>query len=73
MPHGRPISAAGARYSIAHDLQGGGCVKEWIPQIVIGIIVTVVGTLIAESLMRGSGHRHFGAGSHFSGSPRAGR
>jgi hypothetical protein len=48
-------------------------VKNWIPQIIIGIIVTVVGTVIADSIARGSGHKHFFGGSHFSGSGRSGR
>ena len=48
-------------------------VRNWIPQIVIGIIVTVVGTVIADSIVRGSGHGRFFGGSHFSGSARSGR
>jgi hypothetical protein len=47
-------------------------VKNWIPQIIIGIIVTVVGTVIADSIVRGSGHKHF-SGSHFSASAPGGR
>ena len=47
--------------------------ENWIPQIVIGIIVTVVGTVIADSILRGFGHRGFFGGSHFSGSARSGR
>jgi hypothetical protein len=39
--------------------------KYWIPQIVIGIIVTVAGTVIADSIV---GHgRH---GGHFAGFAR---
>jgi hypothetical protein len=45
-------------------------VKSWIPQIIIGIIVTVVGTVIADSILRAK-HRH--AGSYFSGHVRGGR
>ena len=48
-------------------------VKNWIPQIIIGIIVTVVGTVIADSIARGSGHKHFFGSSQFSGSSRGGR
>jgi hypothetical protein len=48
-------------------------VKEWIPQIAIGIIVTVVGTLIADSIVRGSGHRGFFGGTHFSAPAKGGR
>jgi hypothetical protein len=38
--------------------------KDWIPQIVIGIIVTVVGTVIANSIVSGHG-RHVLPGIHF--------
>ena len=45
--------------------------KSWIPQIVIGIIVTVAGTVIADAIV---GHgRHSPAGVHFSGFARHGR
>ena len=47
--------------------------ENWIPQIVIGIIVTVVGTVIADSILRGFGHRGFFGGSHLSGSARSER
>ncbi len=40
--------------------------KSWLSQIVIGIIVTVIGTLVANSLTRGHG-RHFATGVHYSG------
>ncbi len=40
--------------------------KDWIPQIVIGIIVTVVGTVIANAIVGGHGGKHFfSGGSHF--------
>jgi hypothetical protein len=48
-------------------------VKEWIPQIAIGIIVTVVGTLIADSIVRNSGHRSLFGDSHLSALARGGR
>jgi hypothetical protein len=35
-------------------------------QIVIGIIVTVVGTVVANAIVRGPNGRHFMAGYHFS-------
>ncbi len=38
--------------------------KDWIPQIVIGIIVTVVGTVIANGIVGGHG-RHLVPGIHF--------
>ena len=39
--------------------------KDWIPQIVIGIIVTVVGTVIANEVVGGHG-RHALPGTHLS-------
>jgi hypothetical protein len=40
-------------------------------QIVIGIIVTVIGTVIANALVGGGrGGHHFMSGVHFSGSSR---
>jgi hypothetical protein len=41
--------------------------KDWLPQIVIGIIVTVVGTVIANEVVGGHGRHlvpriHFGRG-----------
>jgi hypothetical protein len=47
--------------------------RSWTSQIVIGIIVTVVGTVIANAIIGGSGGRHFFGGSHFSGPSRSGR
>jgi hypothetical protein len=46
--------------------------KGWMSQIVIGIIVTVVGTVIANAIIRGNGGKHFSGGSYSSG-PRGGR
>lgn len=46
--------------------------RGWMSQIVIGIIVTVVGTVIANAIIGGKG-RGFFAGSHFSGPVRGGR
>ena len=46
--------------------------KNWTSQIVIGIIVTVIGTVLANAVTRGlSGKKPFG--SHYSGSHRSGR
>ena len=40
--------------------------RNWMSQIVIGIIVTVVGTVIANAIIGGPGKRHvFGCG-HYS-------
>ena len=47
--------------------------KGWMSQIVIGIIVTVVGTVIANTIIRGGGGKNFFGGSHFSGPARGGR
>jgi hypothetical protein len=42
--------------------------KGWIPQIIIGIIVTVAGSVIADAI---SGHgRHGHGGGHFAGISR---
>jgi hypothetical protein len=46
--------------------------RGWMSQIVIGIIVTVVGTVIANAIIGGKGRHVFG-GSHFSGPVRGGR
>ena len=57
------ISAAGSGHR--QRMQG------WFSQIIIGIIVTVVGTVIANSIVRGPGGRHFSmSGMHFSGPTR---
>ena len=47
--------------------------RGWTAQIVIGIIVTVVGTVIANAIIGGGSGRHFFGGSHFSGPVRGGR
>jgi hypothetical protein len=47
--------------------------KGWMSQIVIGIIVTVVGTVIANAIVRGTGGKSFIGGSHYSGGFRGGR
>jgi len=46
--------------------------RNWTSQIVIGIIVTVVGTVIANAVIGGGGRHVFG-GSHFPGFARSGR
>lgn len=47
--------------------------KGWMSQIVIGLIVTVVGTVIANAVIRGmSGKKAFGGG-HYAGPARSGR
>lgn len=40
--------------------------KGWFSQIMIGIIVTVVGTVIANAIVRGGHKRHSLPGIHFS-------
>jgi hypothetical protein len=47
--------------------------QSWFSQIVIGIIVTVVGTVIANSIVGGRGGRHFIPGIHLSGPSSSGR
>jgi len=46
--------------------------KDWAAQIVIGIIVTVVGTVIAHAIITGKGGKSF-FGGHSSGWARGGR
>jgi hypothetical protein len=46
--------------------------RNWFSQIVIGIIVTVVGTVLANAIIKGKG-RHFGGGYHSSGPWKSGR
>ena len=41
--------------------------RGWVSQIVIGIIVTVVGTVIAQAIVDGGRGRHFIGGGHFFG------
>jgi hypothetical protein len=41
--------------------------RGWVSQIVIGIIVTVVGTVIAQAIVEGGRGRHFIGGGHVSG------
>jgi hypothetical protein len=48
--------------------------RGWASQIVIGIIVTVVGTIIANAVTKGfGGRKHWHGGGHYSGPARAGR
>jgi hypothetical protein len=42
-------------------------------QILIGVIVTVVGTVIAHQIIKGFGGKRFSSGGHYSGPARAGR
>jgi uncharacterized membrane protein YeaQ/YmgE (transglycosylase-associated protein family) len=44
--------------------------QGWFSQIVVGIIVTVVGTVIANAIVGGRGGHNFMPGIHFSGSSR---
>ena len=47
--------------------------QNWMSQIVIGVIVTVIGTVIAHAIISGKGGRYFFGGSHYSGSGKSGR
>jgi hypothetical protein len=47
--------------------------QNWMSQIVIGVIVTVVGTVIANAIISGKGGRNFFGGGHYSGPARSGR
>src|SRR5215470_6973571 len=60
---------------IQRDRQARGAVpmRYWTSQIVIGIVVSVVGTLITNTVSKGfSGRRHAAGESHYSGPARAG-
>ena len=41
--------------------------RSWLSQIVIGIIVAVIGTVIADVITKGGVRKHFGIGSHYGG------
>ena len=48
--------------------------RYWPSQIVIGIIVTVIGTVLANVIIKAFGSRkHVIDGAHYSGPARAGR
>jgi xanthine/uracil permease len=48
--------------------------RYWTSQIVIGIIVTVVGTVLANAIIKAfGGRKHVIDGAHYSGPVRAGR
>jgi hypothetical protein len=47
--------------------------RNWMSQIVIGIIVTVVGTVIAYAVLKGMGRKGFFGGGYYSGPVRGGR
>ncbi|HXE68172.1 MAG TPA: hypothetical protein VN523_02375 [Hyphomicrobiaceae bacterium] len=48
--------------------------RYWTSQIVIGIIVTVVGTVIANAVIKAfGGRKHAVDAPHYSGPARAGR
>jgi hypothetical protein len=45
--------------------------RSWMSQIVIGIIVTVVGTVVADAILQGGkGRKRFFDVVHYSGLPR---
>lgn len=48
--------------------------KSWLSQITIGVIVTVIGTVIANAIVKGPGGKHgyWGGGGYYSGG-RSGR
>ena len=53
---------------------GRGHMRYWTSQIVIGIIVTVIGTVIANAVIKAfGGRKHAFDGAHYSGPARAGR
>jgi hypothetical protein len=71
---GNRNSAQRVDYDIGGRRSGLRQMKNWASQIVIGIIVTVVGTVIANVVIKGFGGRKgFIGGGHYSGPARAGR
>jgi hypothetical protein len=77
VPWPRPISAADVDYLLADLALPAGAegrrMKGWMSQIVIGIIVTVVGTVIANAIISGKGGRGFFGGGYHGGPARGGR
>jgi hypothetical protein len=47
--------------------------RGWFSQIVIGVIVTMIGTVIAHAIISGKGGRYFYGGGHYSGPGKSGR
>jgi hypothetical protein len=47
--------------------------QSWMSQIVIGIVVTVVGSVIAHAIISGKSTRHYFGGGYYSGSWKSGR
>jgi hypothetical protein len=47
--------------------------RGWLSQIVIGIIVTVVGSVVAHAVIKSMGGKGFFGGGHYSGPFRPGR
>jgi len=44
-----------------------------LSQIIVGVIVTVIGTVIADAIIKAKNGRGLFGGSHYSGSWRSGR
>jgi hypothetical protein len=52
-------------------LRRAASMRSWMSQIVIGIIVTVVGTVVADAILQGGkGRKRFFDVVHYSGLPR---
>ncbi len=48
--------------------------RDWVSQIIIGIIVTVVGTVIANAVLKSfGGRKHVFEAGHYAAPPRGGR
>ena len=47
--------------------------RNFMSQIIVGVIVTVIGTVIADSVIKGMGGRGLFGGGHYSGSWRSHR
>ena len=76
----RPGQAGCDRRNFAHSARYKRCepghrhMRYFTSQIVIGIIVTVIGTVLANVIIKAFGSRkHVIDGAHYSGPARAGR
>ena len=47
--------------------------RGWFSQIIIGVIVTVIGTVLANAVIKSMGGRGLFGGAHYSGPFRSGR
>ena len=53
--------------------RGEAALQNWMSQIVIGVVVTVIGTVVAHVVVKGMGGKGLFGGDHYSGPARGGR